>query len=86
MISAKPLIWSPEADQDLANTLHYLEQHWSYPVNQDFIIQLFNTLDWITSDPDTLLTINQPKNIRKFVLSVHQSLYFEISDTHIYLL
>ena len=86
MASVKPMIWSPEADQDLANTLHYLEQHWSYPVVQDFINHLFTTLDWIASNPNTLLSINQLGNIRKFVLSEHHTLYFEISDSHIALL
>jgi len=86
MASAKSIIWSPEADQDLESTLEYLEQHWSLSVIQDFLHHLFNTLDWISLNPNTLIPLNKSDNIRKYVLSQHHTLYVEIFDSHINLL
>jgi len=81
MASAKSIIWSPEADQDLESTLEYLEQHWSFSVIQDFLNHLFNTLDWISLNPNTLIPLNKSDNIRKYVLSQHHTLYIEIFDS-----
>ncbi len=83
MESAKLIIWSPEADQDLQNTLDYLERHWSLSVLQDFIYHLFNTLDWISLNPHTFTQLKKSDYIRKYVLSQHHTLYFEIFDSHI---
>ncbi len=82
----KPLIWSPEADLDLEEILDYLEKKWTLSVAQDFINSLFNTLDWISFNPDSFMQINKSDNIRKYVLSEHYTLYFEVFDKHIDLL
>lgn len=82
----KPIIWSPEADLDLEHTVVYLESKWSVVVVQDFITNLFDTLDWISLNPHTFMQINKSDNIRKYVLSEHHTLYFEIFERHIDLL
>ena len=41
----RPLIWSPEAVADLESTLEYLEEKWTQDVLQNFLTELFETLD-----------------------------------------
>jgi plasmid stabilization system protein ParE len=81
-----PIIWSPEADLDLEQILGYLENKWSVYVVQDFINNLFSTLEWISFNPDSFMQVNKSDNIRKYVLSEHYTLYFEVFDKHIDLL
>ena len=82
----KPLIWSPEADFDLEGILNYLENNWTENVISDFLNELFKILDWITENPQIFMESSKKSQIRKFVLSKHHTLYFEVFDTHINLL
>ena len=83
---AKPLIWSPEADNDLESILEYLERRWPYHIAQDFLSNLFSTLDWLRMNPHSFMEHKKSDNIRKYVLSEFHTLYFEIFETHIDLL
>jgi plasmid stabilization system protein ParE len=80
------IVWSPDAEKDLNNTLDYLEQNWPITVVQDFINNLFNTLDWISKNPLIFNHFKNKDNIRKYVLSQHHTLYFELVDSQVYLL
>jgi plasmid stabilization system protein ParE len=75
----KSIIWAPEADEDLLNTINYLETNWSFSVVQNFIQNLFETLDWIATGPRTFMQLDKSDHIRKYVLSEHHTLYFEIA-------
>lgn len=86
MVLAKPLIWSPEADKDLENILEFLDRKWPLQIVQDFLNNLFNTLDWIRLNPHSFMGYENADNIRKYVLSEFHTLYFEVFETHIDLL
>jgi plasmid stabilization system protein ParE len=86
MAEARIIIWAPEAEKDLENILNYLEIKWTNKVILDFIDNLFITLEWIASNPSLFMKISKADNIRKYVLSKNHSLYFEFSETHLYLL
>ena len=82
----KPLIWSPEADNDLENILKYLEQNWSENVITAFLNELFRILDLIAENPQIFMKTSKESEIRKFVFSKQHTLYFEVFDSHINLL
>jgi plasmid stabilization system protein ParE len=82
----RPLIWSPEAESDLEKILEYLEENWSESVIHNFLKELFEALDWIVDNPEVFMFSINSSNIRKFVLSKHHTIYFEIQEDQIGLL
>jgi plasmid stabilization system protein ParE len=86
MALARPIVWSPEADHDLELTLQYLEENWTNSVIQNFLNNLFDTLDWIAKNPDTFMQTQKSDSVRQYVLYKRHTLYFEIFETQINLL
>jgi len=86
MEEPKSIIWSPETESDLEGILHYLEKSWTEKIIQEFLNELFRVLDWIAANPQVFMQPGEDSRLRKFVLSKHHTLYFEVFESHINLL
>ena len=61
--------------------MEYLEKKWPYHIAQDFLSNLFSTLDWIRLNPHSFMEYKNSDSIRKYVLSEFHTLYFEIFES-----
>jgi plasmid stabilization system protein ParE len=76
MGGSKRILWSPLAEEDLNNILEYLEREWEQQVIFDFLVALENDLDRISKNPKVFPLINSLLNIRKYVITKHNTLYY----------
>lgn len=72
----KPIIWSPQADKDLEEILSYLAEEWENSVSLKFLNLVDILLKQIANNPRQYPLIHKSLNIRKCVLTRHNSLFY----------
>ena len=77
----KPIIWSPQSDKDLEKILDYLAQEWENSVSVKFLDLVDNLLKQIAINPKQFPFIHKPSNIRKCVITKHNTLYYRNKRT-----
>lgn len=73
---SKPVIWSPQSEQDFSTVLDYLSKHWENIVALKFIELTDVMVRQISINPKQFPVIHKKKKIRKCVISKHNSLYY----------
>ncbi|MEQ9285363.1 MAG: type II toxin-antitoxin system RelE/ParE family toxin [Cyclobacteriaceae bacterium] len=74
------LNWSELAEQDIEETLDYLENKWGVSVACDFLDRLSASLLAVQSNPATYLEIDKKRHIHKFFLNKHITLYYQLTE------
>ncbi len=77
----KPIIWSPQSDKDLENILDYLAKDWENSVSIKFLDLVDILLKQIAINPKQFPLIHKSLNIRKSVITKHNSLYYRNKRT-----
>ena len=77
----KQIIWSPLSQKDFALILDYLQNYWDNKVVQVFIEITERSIEQISNNPKQFPLIN--KNVRKCVLTKHNTLYYRDSKESI---
>ncbi len=72
----KQIIWSPSAEADLKDVLFYLQIKWSERVIAKFISKVDDALEMIIAAPKTFPIINQELQLRKCVITKHNTLFY----------
>lgn len=72
----KPIIWSPQADKDLEEILSYLAEEWENSVSLKFLNLVDILLKQIANNPRQYPLIHKSLNIRKCVLTRHNTLFY----------
>ena len=72
----KEVIWSPESEKDLDKLLDYLATDWDTSVVLKFIDLLEVLVDQISYNPLQFPSIKRKLNIRKCVITKHNSLFY----------
>lgn len=73
---AKPIIWSPQSEKDLEKILVYLAKEWEESVSLKFLDLIDTLLKQIALNPRQFPVIYKPLNIRKCVITKHNTLYY----------
>jgi len=73
---AKQIIWSPKSEHDFENILQYLSKEWNDVVTSKFIDLIDILLKQISINPRQFPLIHKSLNIRKCVVSKHNTLYY----------
>jgi plasmid stabilization system protein ParE len=71
---AKKILWSPQSEKDFENILIYLSSEWDANVAVKFIDLLDALLMQIASNPRQFPLIHKKHNIRKCVITKHNTL------------
>ncbi len=79
----KPIKWSSLAENDFAYLLKYLETKWNKKVCQEFIENLDYCVDKIQNNPEIFPLINLDLNIRKCVVTKHNSIFYRETNVRI---
>ena len=82
----KPIIWSHLAENDLANILEYLNAEWGDKVAFQFVELTENTIRQISLHPRQFPYIFRKREIRKCVLTKHNTIYYRAAKTQIHIL
>jgi plasmid stabilization system protein ParE len=80
------IIWTPEADADIAQILFYLDKNWDNRVALRFLDKLDNLLFLIQANPFQFPLFIKSHNVRKCVLTTQNSLYYQFNEYKIYIL
>jgi plasmid stabilization system protein ParE len=83
---AKKIIWTKTANHKFNKIIDYLEQEWGPMVTQNFVGKTYDIIDLISEQPDLGTLENQEKEIRGFLLTKHNRLFYRVTDTEIVLL
>jgi len=73
---SKPIIWSPLAENDFESILDYLQIHWGNKVVSDFIVITEGVISQIATNPTQFPLINKKKQVRKCVITKHNTLFY----------
>lgn len=72
----KNVIWSSLAENDFSKLLYYLDTEWNSSVSAKFINLLDYSINQIQNNPQLYPIIHSKLNIRRCVLTKHNSLYY----------
>jgi len=79
----RDIIWAPHADEDLGHILDYLDKNWGPAVSISFLDELENCIELIRTSPEAFPVFYSGQNIRRCVVTKHNSLFFKIYTNHI---
>ena len=83
---AKKIVWTKRANSKFNKIIDHLEKEWGLKVTQNFVKKTYDIIELI-SDQSELGTIeNTEKNIRGFLLTKHNRLFYRVTETEIILL
>ncbi len=83
---AYEVIFSEEIFERLNSIIFYLENNWSKEVAEAFLKKFYSIIDNLANDPKAGMQTLKKSSIRKFVITKHNTLYYEISENRIELL
>jgi plasmid stabilization system protein ParE len=82
----REVIWSSAAENDLADILEYLNFNWNALTVSAFLDTLDRNISYISSNPQQFPFYNRSENIRKCVVTKHNTLYYSENFSDIVLL
>tara|TARA_R110002072_G_scaffold48716_11_gene133208 strand:+ start:6320 stop:6616 length:297 start_codon:yes stop_codon:yes gene_type:complete len=83
---SKPVKWSSRADDDFADILEYLNNHWNASVASDFISKVDRCIFLIQQNTKQFPFINKNFQIRKCVVTKHNSIFYKETESRIEIL
>ena len=76
------VIWLPQAENDLDEVLHYLQQKWGEKVMEEFLVKLERMVKLICERP-TMFRHSSKMNIHQVLVTKHNLLFYRIKDNQI---
>ena len=82
----KPVIWSPLSETELDNTLNYLLEKWDEKVVTGFLDSIEILIKQISNNPTQFPVANKKKKIRKCVVSMHNTIFYQENKNYVVIL
>jgi plasmid stabilization system protein ParE len=82
----KQIIWSPLAEGDFEKILDYLDKNWEKKIASHFIELTENLINQISLNPRQFPIFYKRKNVRKSVLTKHNTLFYRDTKSSIQIL
>lgn len=83
---AYEVIFSEEIFEKLNTIIYYLETNWSKHVAEAFLMTFYSRIDNLAYNPKAGMQTKKNSAIRKFIITKHNTLYYEIFENRIELL
>jgi plasmid stabilization system protein ParE len=83
---ARQIVWTKRANDKFNKIITYLENEWVQLVTKNFIKKTYDIIELISDQPDLGTLENSEKNIRGFLLTKHNRLFYRTTDKEIILL
>lgn len=83
---ARKIIWTKRANDKLNQVINFLENEWGENVTRSFVIRVHSVANLISEHPK-IGTLEKPeKDIRGFLLTKHNRLFYRTTETEIIIL
>lgn len=79
----REVIWSPDSENDIETILDYLETKWNRRVIAKFLNKVDDGISIILEDPHIFPIINEELQIRKSVITKHNSIFYRELDNKV---
>lgn len=83
---ARQIVWTKRALDKFNKVVRYLENEWGQRVTENFVRKTYDVVELISDQPDLGTLENPEKNIRGFLLTKHNRLFYRATDQEIILL
>lgn len=83
---AKKIVWTQRANKKFNKIIEYLELEWGNKVTGNFVNKTFDILDLISEHPDLGTLELVDKNIRGFLITKHNRLFYRVEKNSIIVL
>lgn len=83
---AKEIVWTKRAYTRFNKIIAYLETEWGENPTEKFIKKTYHVIELISKQPEIGSVEDKEKNIRGFLLTKHNRLFYRITETEIILL
>lgn len=80
------ILWTTRASSNLDRILEYLEKEWSISSVKKFNNKLLNFLELLKKKPEIGKIVLQDKNIRAFVLTKQNTIFYRLKNNQIIIL
>ena len=80
---SRKVIWSPASEKDFEIIIEYLQNKWNKRVISKFINKLDDNIRFIAEDPKIFPVINKELQIRKLVITKHNTIYYRETEDNI---
>ena|ERR1700743_1320562 len=82
----KTIVWNRRASNSFDSIIEYLQQKWGDRVTKNFVIRTFQILDFLAEHPEMGSIENYEKQIRGFVITKHNTLFYRVEERRIILI
>lgn len=83
---ARKIIWTKRANLKFNKIIDYLEKEWGKNVTESFVRKAYGIIELISEQPKLGTMENPEKNIRGFLLTKHNRLFYRVTEKSIILL
>ena len=83
---AKTIVWNRRASNSFESIIEYLQQEWGNKVTKNFVNRTYKVVEFLAEQPELGSVENHEKQIRGFVITKHNTLFYRIEDQRIVLL
>lgn len=83
---AKAIIWNRRASIKFNEIIAYLQSDWSHNVARNFVIKTYRIIEIIAQNPEIGALENKEKQIRGFVITKHNTVFYRVENDKIILL
>lgn len=82
----REIVWTKRANYKFNTILEYLELEWGDRVTRNFIKRTYDIIQLNSENPELGTLENQERNIRGFLLTKHNRLFYRFTDTELIVL
>jgi len=79
MKSGFKIIWAGEASKNLESIIAHLLEHWTEKEIRRFVQNLDKRITLISQRPEIFRIASEKNNIRRSILSKHNSIYYKVN-------
>jgi plasmid stabilization system protein ParE len=82
----KTIVWNRRAINSFNSIIAYLQNEWGDKVTKHFVTRTYQIIDFLAQHPEMGTLENYEKQIRGFVITKHNTLFYRVEDKQIILL
>lgn len=82
----KTIVWNRRASDSFNAIIDYLQKEWGDRVTKNFVSRTYQIIEFLSENPEMGTLENYEKQIRGFVISKHNTLFYRIDGKRIILL
>ena len=83
MANGYKILWTDFALSELENTIEYLEKNWTERELHNLAIEIEETLNLLSHNPNLFQKSDTKNEIRRVVVAKHNTLYYRINNNSI---